>query len=185
MSKIEITIMLITIVYGLMLTELFASLHKLLRVRKIVKWHWLPLLASWFLFSIMIKDWWYLHIYESSQLDTLYFFMIRSHILLLFYLLVSTSLPDKIPKEGINLKDYYFKNHKYFWGLMVAIGLSWLLFYIIGTYIQNSPILLSKIIMNTVLIFLFLTLALTKRYWIHSIIVIFLVVLIVLEIITS
>jgi len=46
MSKFEIMATLITIVFGLMLADLFTSLHKLIKARKIVKWHWLPLLNS-------------------------------------------------------------------------------------------------------------------------------------------
>ena len=46
MSKYDIVFTLFTIVYGLMLTDLFLSFHKLIRSRKKVTWHWLPLLAA-------------------------------------------------------------------------------------------------------------------------------------------
>ena len=66
MPKYDIMITLFTIVYGLMLTDLFLSFHKLIKSRKNVKWHWLPLLAAWYLFLIILKNWWDLSSFQNS-----------------------------------------------------------------------------------------------------------------------
>jgi len=39
----------------------------------------------------------------------IYFFIAHGHLLFLFFLLVSTALPDVIDKNGIDLKSYNLK----------------------------------------------------------------------------
>lgn len=185
MSKIEIIVMLFTIVYGLMLTDLFASFHKLLRVRKIVKWHWLPLLAVWFLFLMIIKNWWSLDTQQGSSIINFFSFIARSHLLFLLYLLVSTSLPDEIPNEGLDLKDYYFQNRKYFWGLMALVNLLSMTIYLTPVLINDLPISLQMIIANIVITLLFILLMKTKKYWIHSTLLILFFMVQLLEIAQS
>ena len=124
MSKYDVVVTLFTIVYGIMLTDLFLSFHKLIRYRKIVKWHWLPLLAAWYLFLIILKNWWELAFFqESSDWMNIFYFIAYGHLLVLIFLLVSTALPDDIQKNGVELKAYYFENHRYFWGLMSTVVL--------------------------------------------------------------
>jgi hypothetical protein len=185
MTKYEITVTLFTIVYGLMLTDLFASLHKLIRVRKTVSWHWLPLSASWFLFLLIIKNWWGLTTPQDNIKYNIIFFFAYSHLLILLYLLVSVSLPDEIQKKGINLKEYYFQIHRYFWGLMTAVILISALMQVIPKLIQSSPLNMFNIIANIVFIVLTILLAISKNYWIHSILVVFFVLQTLLEIVNK
>jgi len=122
MTKYEIMVTLFTIVYGLMLTDLFLSFHKLLRCKTEVKWHWLPILSSWYLFLIILKNWWAMAFFQgSTDWMTIYFFIAYGHLLFLIFLLVSAALPDEPNKSKTDLKDYYFKNHRYFWGLIERI----------------------------------------------------------------
>lgn len=184
MSKFEILVTLFTIVYGLMLTDLFASLHKLIRARKTVKWHWFPLLASWYLFLLIIKNWWDLAIPENNLKEySIIFFVVYAHLLLIFYLLISVVLPDKIQKKGINLKEYYFQNHRYFWGLMTAVGLISILISVIPKLIQASPLNMKNIIANIIFLLLTILLAISKRYWIHAVLLIFFAIITLLGIV--
>jgi hypothetical protein len=41
----------------------------------------------------------------------------------LLFLFCAASLPDEVPKEGLDLKDYYFSNRKRFWGFSIALHL--------------------------------------------------------------
>ncbi len=183
MSKYEIIVTLFTVIYGLMLTDLFASLHRLIRSRKIVKWNWLPLLASWYLFLLIIKNWWDLAIPENNLTEySIIYFVAYGHLLILLYLLASAVLPDKIQKKSIDLKEYYFQNHRYFWGLMTAVGLISILFSVITTVIQDSPLNMYNVIANIIFLLLTITLAISKRYWIHSILLIFFTIINLLEI---
>ncbi|MCD4771983.1 MAG: hypothetical protein K8R41_01220 [Bacteroidales bacterium] len=183
MSKNEIVVALFTVVYGLMLTDLFASLHKLIKARKIVKWHWFPLLASWYLFLLIIKNWWDMAIPDNNLKEySIISFVVSGHFLILLYLLVSVVLPDNIQKKGVNLKEYYFQNHRYFWGLMTVVGLISILIYVVPKLIQSSPLNMYNIIANIIFLLLTILLAISKRYWIHSVLLVFFTIINLLEI---
>ncbi len=183
MSKYDIVVTLFTIVYGLMLTDLFFSFHKLLRYRKTVKWHWLPLLAAWYLFLIILKNWWDLAFLEDSpQWMNIVFFLAYGHLLVLIFLSVSTVLPDENQQNGVDLKKYYFENHGYFWGLMSSVVVVSLTIGFIKRLQLSYTFNYLEIVGNAVFILLTLILALSRKYWVHSTILILLVVAIILEI---
>ncbi len=182
MSKFEIIATLITIVFGLMLADLFTSLHKLIKARKIVKWHWLPLLNSWYLFILILKNWWSLTSIEEYNMIK---FLAFAHILILLYLSVSIVLPDKIHKKGINLKEYYFQHHRYYWGLMAAVILISMLISIVSKLIYSSPLNIPNIIIMIIIISLNILLVISKRYWIHSVVLIFFTLMTLFEIVSK
>ncbi len=186
MAKNNIVITLFTIIYGLMLTDLFFSFHKLVRHRKNVKWHWLPLLAAWYLFLIILKNWWDLAFF-SGRTDwmNIYFFIAYGHLLLLIFLSVSTVLPDDIRQNGIDLKAYYFKNHRYFWGLMSSIIFVLLLIGVMKQVHEGADFTVDtyiNIIGLSFFILLTITLSISKKFWIHSTILTLLVVEVIIEI---
>lgn len=186
MSKYDLVFTLITIVYGLMLTELFASIHKLIRHKKVIKWHWLPLLVVWYLFLVIIKNWWGLALPgDNSPEINIFVFLGYSHLLLLLFLLVSAVLPDFIPTEGLILKEYYFENVKYFWGLMIAVNLGALLISFISSVSLDTQFSLLNLVANLFGILLMLVLFFSRKLWLHELIVIFFVLVVCFEIIVS
>ncbi|MBN1782192.1 hypothetical protein JW948_13755 [bacterium] len=184
MLRENIVITFITIIYGIMLTDLFLSVHKLIKSRPSVKWHWLPLLSAWYLFLIILKNWWDLTFFQGSAdwMNILYF-LAYGHLLLLIFLSVSTVLPDSIDKNGIDLKHYYFKNHRYFWGLMTAVVIFSNVIRIFKDISIFSTSNLFEFIVISIFILLLAGLAITKKYLIHAIVVVVLVAMILLEII--
>lgn len=184
MSKNDIVITLFTIVYGLMLADLFLSFHRLISARKTVKWHWLPLLAAWYLFLTILNNWWGLSPHQSSTDSmNIYFFIAYGHLLFLTFLLTSTALPDVTDKNGIELKTYYFKNHRYFWGLMSSVVILSIFINFIKRFHQLDSLNISTVLAVSILPILTITLAISKKYWVHSTFLIILVVGIVFEII--
>lgn len=166
-----------------MLTDLFLSFHKLIRHRKSVKWHWLPLLAAWYLFLIILKNWWDLaFMQDSSDWMNIFFFIAYGHLLFLIFLAVSTALPDELDRNDIDLKSYYFRNHRYFWGLMSSVVFISLSISVIKQIHMGNSVNILNISANSLFIILTIILAISKRYWVHSGILIFLVIQIVLEI---
>jgi hypothetical protein len=182
MSKFEIIATLITIVFGLMLANLFTSLHKLIKSRKIVKWHWLPLLNTWFLFILILTNWWSLISIEEYNMVK---FLAYGHLLILLYLSGSIVLPDKIQKKGINLKEYYFQHHRYYWGLMAAFILISKMISIVTKLINSSSLDIPNIIIFMIYFSLNILLAISRRYWIHSVVLIFFTLMIVFEIVSK
>lgn len=186
MPKYDIIITLFTIVYGLMLTDLFLSFHKLIRYRKTVKWHWLPLLAAWYLFLIILKNWWDLSSFQNSADSmNIYFFIAYGHLLFLLFLLVSTALPDVIEKNCIELKSYYFKNHRYFWGLMSSVVVLSTSINMIKRIHQVNTSDIFGFLGFILFLTLTITLAISRRYWVHSTLLTLFVIAVLLEIISK
>ena len=183
MFKYEIMVTLFTIVYGLMLTDLFFSFHKLIRKRKYVKWHWLPLLAAWYLFLIILKNWWDLTSFESGvEWMNIVYFLAYGHLLFLIFLAVSTVLPDDIQQNEISLKDYYFSNHRYFWGLMTSVVV---LSTVISSFKQlhhTTPVNYYNLLSVSIYIILLIVLTISKKYLVHSVLLILFVILTIIEI---
>ena len=186
MLNYDIVITFFTIIYGLMLTDLFLSLHKLIKSRKIVKWHWLPLLAAWYLFLIILKNWWDLSSFQNSvDSMNIYFFIAYGHLLLLIFLLVSTALPDIIEKKGVDLKSYYFKNHRYFWGLMTSVVALSTLIAFFKTIDNLSEFNFVNFLALVIFVILLFVLTLSKRFWIHSVLLVLFVIMTILEIVNK
>ena len=185
MSKYDIVITLFTIVYGLMLADLFLSLHKLIKAGKNVKLHWLPLLAAWYLFLTILNNWWDLSSFQNSTgWMNIYFFIAYGHLLLLLFLLISTALPDVVEKDGIDLRTYYFNNHRYFWGLMSAVVILSSAINFFKLSFQPGTLDIFLILpANIFFIALLLTLAISKKYWVHTIFLVLLVLGVLFEII--
>ncbi len=184
MPKYNIVITLFTIVYGLMLTDLFLSFHKLIKSRKKVKWHWLPLVAAWYLFLTILKNWWDLSSFQHlADSMNIVFFIAYGHLLFIIFLLVSTALPDVIEKDGIELKNYYFNNHRYFWGLMSSVVLLSTLMNIINRIHQVGLSDIFNLLAVMFFLILTITLAISKRYWVHATVLPLFVIGIVIEII--
>lgn len=186
MTRYDIVFTLFTIIYGLMLTELFFSIHRLIRKRKQVKWHWLPLVTAWYLFVIVLKNWWDLtFIQQSSEWMNILFFIAYGHLLFLIYLLVSNALPDYVDKEGVDLKQYYFQNHRTFWGLMGSVILVSISIGIVRRLHVSQSFNIADMFGNMILIGLTVGLAIIKRNWFHYFIVILLVVQVIFEILSK
>jgi len=186
MSKFEIIVTLFTIVYGLMLADLFTSLHKLIKAHKSVKWNWLPLLNSWYLLLLILKNWWALAISENNLKEyNIINFLVYAHIMVLLYLAVSVVLPDNTQKKGVNLKEYYFQHHRYYWGLMAAVGLISILISIIPRLIDSHPLRIPNTIAFIISSSLTILLIISKKYWIHSVVLIFFTLMILLEIVSK
>ena len=186
MSKFDVVLTLITIVYGLMITDLLANLHKLIKSKKKVKWHWLPLVVAWYTFMIILKNWWDLTSLKNlSNWINIYSFIAYGHMLILFYLLVSAVLPDPAEGENINLKEYYFNNHRYYWGLMLLVVLISFSISLIAGFTRGvipSPgtliIIGIYIILNCLLIF-------SRKKWLHTAIIGLFIIQLIIEVISK
>ena len=183
MSKSDIVVTLFTIIYGLMLTDLFSSFHRLISEKTKVKWHWLPLLASWYLFLTVLKNWWSL-VFVNDNLNWLniIFFIAYGHLLLLIFLAVSITLPDKVGKNEMDLKTYYFQNHTYFWGLMTTIIFTTLLISVLKGINTGTALNLPQILGSCLFMIITALLAISKKMLVHSTLLVFIVLVNIFEI---
>ncbi|MBN2566289.1 MAG: hypothetical protein JXB46_11320 [Candidatus Eisenbacteria bacterium] len=175
---------LITIVFGLMLTELFVSVHRLIRNRRRVRWHWLPLLVSWYVLVTVLKNWWgFVFGGDDGAWGSGWVFFFYGHILLLLYLVVSAVLPDEVPAEGLDLKEHYFETRRHFWGLLAGVNLALLIFALLRPVLfSGSSLNLMAVLSNIAMGAVALSLAWIRRFGYHAIVVVMLVVLTVVEV---
>ena len=183
MSSADNIFTLITIVFGLMLTDLFASLHRLIRNRRRVRWHWLPLLVSWYVLTLVLKNWWGLVFSGGDDVwASGWIFFFYGHLLLLLYLIASAVLPDEVPVDGLDLREFYIENHRHFWGLMASVNLLMLVF----TFLQPAFTELSlnwvAVFSNIVMLAVALSLVVVRRIGYHAVLVLAQVLLMALEI---
>jgi hypothetical protein len=174
---------LITIVFGLMLTELFVSVHRLIRSRERVRWHWLPLLVTWYVLITVLKNWWgFVFGGDDSAWGSGWVFLIYGHVLFLLYLVVSAVLPDEVPAAGLDLQEYYFETRRYFWGLLAGVSLALLIFALLRPMLfPGSSLNVMAVLSNVAMGAVALSLAWVRRFRYHAAVVIVLVALAVAE----
>jgi hypothetical protein len=110
---------------GLAVADLATSLQRLIRAGKLVVWDVLTPLAAVLAGASVINIWWSLY----GSLVTLNRITIAAFIpdlvsLLLLFLVAAAALPNEVPAEGINLRNYYERNRKAFW-VPFALYMAW------------------------------------------------------------
>ena len=131
MSLVERVDVLVAIVLGLALAELGTSFHRLMRAGKRVRWDWMsPALAILMLLQT-VQFWWLSQSWyaQATGLRLIEFFP-RLLVLLLIYLLAATVLPDEVPEQGIDLRQFYVQTSRYFWILVGLLTLAIMIFLI-------------------------------------------------------
>lgn len=118
MTITEHVTVFISIIVGIAVGDLLLSFHKLLRARKLVKWHWLPLAVALFMLLLTVNYWWLAFgLFDDAQRLTVALFLPTLAQFVLLFLLVAASLPDEVPAEGMDLKAWYFDNARVYWTL--------------------------------------------------------------------
>ena len=166
-----------------MITDLFFSFHKLLRKRQVVKWHVVPLLTVWYLFIIILKNWWDLTTMQNlSDWINIAFLLAYGHMLLVVFLTVSAALPDEIPDGGIDLRKYYTDNQKYFWSLMTIAYIISLTTFVFKQYYLNDSINILNFALNSLFLVFTVSLIFIKNLKFHGIVIVILLLQIILEV---
>ena len=114
-----------SIILALAVTDLATSMHRLLRARKRVRWHWLPLSLALLILLSTVQFWWvFFDVWRSRTSFTLGGFLPDFLTLLLLFFIASAALPDEVPADGLDLDAYYFENRTYFWTLFLLLAVS-------------------------------------------------------------
>ena len=121
----ELLLLFFSILAGLGLADLITSLHRLLRARKWVKWHWIPLVYAYAVFQAMINIWYGIRVDLASPLvsTSLGFFIWLIPIILLLLIMLAV-LPDHSPREPFDMYAWYIEHKKYFFTLLVLLTIS-------------------------------------------------------------
>ena len=121
MTPFEYLLALVSILIGLAIADLSVSLHRLLRARRAVRWDWIPLATAVLAALSILNFWW--SFYQTGRLEiwTHYgSFLVLAAYLISLFLLASAALPDEVPEGGLDLREYYRENHRYYWCLFAV-----------------------------------------------------------------
>lgn len=130
----------------------------------------------------MLDIWWGLRLAEQARVTwTIGLFLPLLVGLLGFFLLAAAALPDEVPSEGLcDLKDYYSANRGYFWGLFAGVVLLFTAHTITVSWLALGGADPARLILRYVptlgLAVLAASLAVVRRGWWHSTVILFLLV---------
>jgi len=124
MSTTEYVSVFVAIIIGLAVADLLLSLHKLLRAGPRVKWDWLTPSLSLAMLLLTVSFWWVSHNwYQGVRTMSVAAFLPDLAVFMLLFLTVAAVLPDDVPADGMDLRDYYLSSSRYVWTL-IALSLA-------------------------------------------------------------
>ena len=180
MSVGETVVVFVSIILGIALGDLLLSTHRLLRARERVEWHWVtPALAFFMLMNIIAFWWasfnWYREIGDFSISD----FLPDVAVFVFVFLGAAAVLPDEIPEGRLSLRDFYFREARYFWSLQILLVIA----LIVNAFLRRDPgagfgAFLVGEFNNIVSLPLLALLLVTKRPWVHYAVIAFIMVMI-------
>jgi len=109
---------LISIIIGLGLAQILTNFNSLIKERKNVRFHWLPIYWAIGTFFVQVQWWW--GIYKAKDMETWNFLFFSFIILnpISMYLASGCVLPKASHDIKYDLKEYYFSNRRWYFILM-------------------------------------------------------------------
>jgi len=137
----EFALGLFSVLIGLAIADVATSFHRLMRARPGVRWDPLALLTALFALAITVGMWfdlWGIRHATSVRHFFLYVALVTSFFLL--FLIAAASLPDEV-SEGVDLREFYAGNRRYFWTLVALFEITYVAFgaYFISGVMDQLP----------------------------------------------
>jgi hypothetical protein len=111
---------LLSIILGLGLTQILTASGRLIRHRERVRTDWLPLLWAAVLLVIYVQVWWAMF---GLRLHRDWTFLAFLTVLMqtgTLYLMAAVALPEQVEDAGVDLREYYERQHRWFFGFFLA-----------------------------------------------------------------
>ena len=167
MTRIEYLLPLVSVLIGLAIADLVASLHRLLRARDRVRWHWLPLQWAAVTFLILLAYWWsFYDVAQAAVWNNLFAFGSHIALLIILYLVAAAALPDRADEGNLDLLQDYLRQRRYFFGLY-ALYFSYSL---VDVWLRTGILWRPLSWLVLVYVAVFLLLAWTDRVRVHAIV---------------
>lgn len=130
----EFALGLFAVLIGLAIADVANSLHRLLRSPARVHWDPLALVAAALAIVITVGMWFDLWgIRHATSVRHFFLYLVLVALFFVLFLIAASSLPDEA-SDGVDLREFYRRNHRYFWSLVtlfevsyVALGIHFLL----------------------------------------------------------
>jgi hypothetical protein len=175
MTTFEYVAIFYGIVVAMAIETVLASFHRLLAARRRVRWHWMAPATSVNAGLVTLGEFWILWGDRKQWTGNYTFFQFLPFAISLLFLFLSAAatLPDEVPAEGIDLKDFYFENRRHYWGLVAAFFTFNILLNLMSlvrfgpnaVWQQNLP----RLIGDFVGLGLAAPLIIFRAYWVHAV----------------
>lgn len=166
----DFAIGLMTIITGLAIADMVASMHGLLMDRERVRWDWLATLAAIYIFLLIVSSWGISYRTMGNQMinPPLWLFVIGLSQIIPLYLSARASLPDAVPEEGISLAAHYEQVRRYFWA---SVAFTYLMFVAYGVIILGPRALLTSYLSPAAQLVMMVILVVVPNRRIHALLV--------------
>lgn len=146
MSQLEYLIALVSIIVALAIADLAGSFRELVRPRRAVRWHWLPVTWAAIVLMLLVQFWWVsFSILQGAVFGQALAFLPYLLAFLMLYLACAFALPDPecrpecapekqpdregpddnspLPESTLNMKAFYFSttHRRWFFGALIAL----------------------------------------------------------------
>lgn len=137
MSQSEHSIVFVSIMVGLGITELLANLHRLIRDRARVTRDSLPIAWAFVAFLLVVNYWWgvYLGVAGITGVASAGAFLVYLVVPMVLYLICAAALPAGVPDAGLDLRLAHERERRYFFALLIV----YLVATFLATYQSTAP----------------------------------------------
>ena len=171
MSREALLMTLISFLIAIGLSEIFSSLHRLLRIRRKITWSWLPMAWALIFFLDLIRAWFITYGFIDNEINHSLIGFISYIIPTILLLLISFAVLPDSPSEGLNLKDWYAEQKGYFLGLYVVFFLITPVFnlqFFDGEL--TAVVIIQNMIPGVILAGLMCLAIFSKRHWVNALV---------------
>ena len=159
---------LLSIILGLAITQILQGFRDLMQVRSRLRLYWPSLLWAILLLVICVQEWWAMFGWRDFRPWTFGGFSMMLAQTVATYLAAALVLPDVRGDEPIDLRAYYYANHRWLFasfGMVVVISIGKDL-----VMTGSLPAPLSNFIAQLVFIIIALVATLSARERVHKVI---------------
>jgi len=117
---------LLSIILGLAITQILQGFRDLMRARTRLRMYWPAVWWAGLLLVICVQEWWAMFSWRAYAAWTFQGFAVMLAQTIATYLAAALVLPELRDEETIDLRAYYYANHRWFFamlGLAVAISI--------------------------------------------------------------
>ena len=110
----------VTIVLAIAITDMIQSTHRLIRARRRVKWDIVPLIFAGAIVIVVLSE--FFALWDTFAVTKITFSRLLWMLLVptLAALLAYSVLPDDVPQDGLNLREFYTSERRT-WVVMFAL----------------------------------------------------------------
>jgi hypothetical protein len=120
MGAFEYLSVLISIILGLAITQILQGFRDLMQARTRLTLYWPSVLWAILLLAVCVQEWWAMFGWRDHDPWTFVGFSMMLAQTVATYMAAALALPDVKGDEAIDLRTYYYANHRWFFTMGVA-----------------------------------------------------------------